>query len=130
RAGHLDRAGSGFVDGRLQRGARDLHVRLDRRRTLSGPVRDVRSRLLWSLHRVQLQEGVRTVDVRRRRVDVLTGPLPIGDTAGEIDVEDAVLVAAGPHRRHAAGEVQTREDRAELTVPAGSGWTYGMIVHS
>jgi hypothetical protein len=105
-AGDLHAALVGFVNRAFQRGARDLHVRLHRRRALLLPVAHVGARLVGAFDGVHLQERVRTVHVGRGRVDRRSRHLAGGNPPRHVDVHDSVHVARRPDRRHAAREVE------------------------
>jgi hypothetical protein len=51
------------------------------------------------------------------------------DQSLEIQIHEAIHVAACPHGRHAASEIQSRETLAELPVYAWSGRVVEVLVH-
>ena len=128
-AGDLQPALVRLVHRRAQLVARDLHVGLERRRAHVGPVGHVPARFVGVLHVAHLQERVRSVQVRRGRVDRGAGLLPLLDQLLQLQVHEAVHVPARPHRRHAAREVEADEAGAELAVDARTGRVVEVLVH-
>ena len=86
-------------------------------------------RLVGVLHVAHLQERVRTVQVRRRRIDRRSGLLARLDELLQLQVHEAIHVPARSHRRHAACEVQPDETLAELPVDAGPRRVIEVLVH-
>src|ERR1051325_7993767 len=68
------------------------------------------------------------LEIRRGRVDPWAGALAAIDAALDVQLAEAVHVAAGSHRRHAAGEIETREALGEICVHAGTGRVIQMLM--
>src|SRR5207244_2953498 len=112
-----------FLDRRAQLGAGDVHICLERGRARLGP--EIHhpptvggSRQL--VHLIEAESG--TFEVGRGRVDPRTRLLAGIDGALDSEVTEAVQVAAGAHRCHAAREVESREALLQVRVDAGAGW--------
>ena len=128
-SGDLEAALMSLVDRGAELGARDLHVRLERRRAHCRPIRHLPSRVGRVFERMHLERAARAVQVRRRGVDRRARAQAGIDLALQVQVHHPVRVPAGPHRRDAAGEIQAREALAELTVDGGAGRVVEVLVH-
>jgi len=98
-----------FLNRRAELVTADVHVGLERRRALVSPVVHLTPRVVGPFHVPHLREGIRSVQIGRRGIDGRSCFLPVVDEAFELQVHEAVYVAAGPHRRHAAGQIQADE---------------------
>ncbi len=65
---------------------------------------------------MHLQKRVVAVEIRRRRVDRRARDLARRRTLRQRDIHHAIHISTGPHRRHAAREVEAREALTQLTV--------------
>src|SRR6476660_5148329 len=93
-----------LVDRRLEHVARDVHVRLERRRTRVIPERYQASGVRRVRQLVDLREPQAwSLEIRRRRVDPRPGALAAVDRLLDVDLAIAVHVATGAHRRDATG---------------------------
>src|SRR5438445_12879943 len=112
-----------LLDRRAELGAGDVHICLERRRAGISPEIHHPPSVLGSGELVHLIEAeARTFEVGRGRVDPGTRLLAGIDGALDSDVTEAVQVAAGAHRCHAAREVESREALLQVRVDAGAGW--------
>ena len=113
-----------LLDRRAKLAARDVHVRLERRRAGIGPEVHHASCVVDAGELVHLgQSESRTLEIGRGRVEPGARP-PSG-----IDVAEAIHVPAGPHRRHAAGEIESREALGEVRVDAWPRGIEEVLVH-
>ena len=79
--------------------------------------------------RVHLQERIRAVEIRRGRIDGRTRLLAFLDQPLQLQVHEAVHVAASPDRRDTTGEIQTDETLTELAVHLRPGRVIQVLVH-
>ena len=99
-----------LLDRGAELGARDVHVRLERRRAGVGPEIHHAPRVVRSRELVHLIEAEpRTLQIRRGGVEPGTRLFSGFDVAPDPDVTEAVHVAPGTHRRHAASEIESRK---------------------
>ncbi len=128
--GHLHPPLMRLLDRRAELGARNVHVRLERRRAGIGPEIHhapsvVSSREL--VHLIQAESG--TFEIGRGRVEPGTRLLSGIDVVLDSEVTKAVQVAAGAHRCHAPREIESREALRHVRVDAGAGGVEKVLVH-
>ena len=129
-SGDLQSALVRLLDRRGELGARDVHVRLERRCAFIGPEVHHAPRVVRPGELVNLvQPETRTLEIRTGRIDPWPGLSARVDVALDPDVGEAVHVSAGPHRRDSAGQIKPREALGDVAVDARSGRVEQMLVH-
>src|SRR6185436_12375168 len=115
-AGDFQASRVSLLESRAQFVAREVHVRLERRRAYPCPIRDVCPRLRGILEHIELVEAHawRSLDKRRRRVHPRSNARAGVDRFLMLNLADAAYIAGRSYRSHPAGEIQPRERLDEI----------------
>ncbi len=113
--GHLEMARMRFSDRRPQGGARQVHIRLERRGPRVGPVVDEAARVVGAADLAHLRErAAGPLHIGRGHVEIRPRRPPCLDQRAEVEVGVGLDAAGRAERGDAGGEVEARSAVGEL----------------